>query len=101
MAGAVAGSSGAVVGWFKTRAPTESWTPLRNSGQWVIGAALGLYFTPEVTALVAGLWWAVVLGIAWALLLGVGFGAWLYRLHAPRMPDVPPDRMRATCYFSG
>ena len=50
-----------------TGAPTESWTPLRNSGQWVIGAALGLYFTPEVTALVAGLWWAVVLGIAWAL----------------------------------
>ena len=84
-----------------TGAPTESWTPLRNSGQWVIGAALGLYFTPEVTALVAGLWWAVVLGIAWALLLGVGFGTWLYRLHAPRMPDVPPDRMRATCYFAG
>ena len=27
-------------------APTESWGPLRNGGQWAIGAALGLYFTP-------------------------------------------------------
>lgn len=33
-------------------APTESWGPLRNGGQWAIGAALGLYFTPEVSALV-------------------------------------------------
>lgn len=32
-------------------APTESWGPLRNGGQWAIGAALGLYFTPEVSAL--------------------------------------------------
>lgn len=31
-------------------APTESWGPLRNGGQWAIGAALGLYFTPEVSA---------------------------------------------------
>ena len=36
--------------------PAESWTPLRNTGQWIIGAALGLYFTPQVVALVAGLW---------------------------------------------
>ena len=51
-------------------APTESWGPLRNGGQWAIGAALGLYFTPEVSALVGSLWWAIILGIAWALLLG-------------------------------
>ena len=37
-------------------APTESWAPLRNGGQWVIGTALGLTFTPEVGGLVAGLW---------------------------------------------
>ena len=59
-------------------APTESWAPLRNAGQWSIGAALGLYFTPQVVALVASLWWAIALGIAWALLLGWLFGAWLY-----------------------
>jgi uncharacterized membrane protein AbrB (regulator of aidB expression) len=45
-------------------APTESWVPFRNGGQWVIGSALGLYFTPAVGALVAGLWWAIVVGVA-------------------------------------
>ena len=82
-------------------APTESWGPLRNAGQWTIGAALGLYFTPQVMALVAGLWWAIALGIAWALVLGWLFGAWLYRVHAPRMHGVPASMMRATSYFSG
>src|SRR3990167_8701768 len=56
------------------RARTESWTPLRNLGQCLIGAALGLYFTPQVTALVASLWWAIGLGIVWALGLGLVFG---------------------------
>jgi len=81
--------------------PTASWTPLRNVGQWVIGTALGLYFTPQVTALVLGLWWAIALGIVWALALGLGFGAWLHRIHAPRMPHVSPAVMRATTYFAG
>jgi uncharacterized protein len=80
--------------------PTESAGPLRNAGQWVIGAALGLYFTPRVTALVAGLWWAIALGIIWALALGVGFGLWLQRLHAPRMPQLAAPAMRATTYFA-
>ena len=61
--------------------PTASWTPFRNLGQWVIGAALGLYFTPQVVALVAGLWWAIGLNIVWALALGLAFGAWLHRVH--------------------
>ena len=82
-------------------APTESWGPLRNGGQWSIGAALGLYFTPEVSALVGSLWCAIILGIAWALLLGWGFGAWLYRLHAPRMHGVPASMLRSTSYFAG
>ena len=82
-------------------APTESWAPLRNGGQWAIGATLGLYFTPQVVALVASLWWAIGLGIVWALVLGWLFGAWLYRLHAPRMHGVPASMMRATSYFSG
>ena len=82
-------------------APTDSAAPLRNAGQWTLGAILGLYFTPEVTALVAGLWWAVALAIGWALLLGWAFGAWLHRMHAPLMPDVPAPAMRATTYFAG
>ena len=51
-------------------APSESWGPLRNTGQWIIGAALGLYFTPQVTALVVSLWWAIALAIVWALAAG-------------------------------
>ena len=82
-------------------APTASWGVARNTAQWTIGAALGLYFTPSVTALVASMWWVIVLGIAFALLLGWLFGGWLYRLHAPRMPEVPAQQLRATCYFSG
>ena len=62
-------------------APTRSYTPLRNAGQWVIGAALGLYFTPQVVALVATLWWAIALNIVWALALGLAFGAWLHWVH--------------------
>src|SRR3989344_4694534 len=76
--------------------PTQSWGPLRNAGQWTIGAALGLYFTPQVAALISGLWWAIVLGIVWALFLGWLVGAWLYRLHAPRMHGVPAPMLRAT-----
>lgn len=82
-------------------APTHSWAPLRNAAQWTIGVALGLYFTPQMVALVSGLWWAIVLGIVWALVMGWLFGAWLYRVHAPRMHGVPAPMLRATSYFAG
>jgi membrane AbrB-like protein len=82
-------------------APTESWAPLRNTGQWVIGTALGLYFTPAVGALVASLWWAIALGIAWALMLGLCFGAWLRRLHAGHLAHLSPAQLLSTTYFAG
>lgn len=82
-------------------APTASYTPLRNAGQWAIGMALGLYFTPQMVGLVAGLWWAIVLAIVWALGLGWLFAQGLQALHAKRMPHVPVRSMRATTYFSG
>ncbi|WP_256856761.1 AbrB family transcriptional regulator [Variovorax sp. KK3] len=82
-------------------APTASYTPLRNAGQWAIGTALGLYFTPQMVGLVAGLWWAIVLAIVWALGLGWLFGRWLHGLHASKMPHVPEHSMRATTYFAG
>ena len=81
--------------------PVASWVPLRNTGQWVIGAALGLYFTPEVGRLVAGLWWAIALAIAWALLLGVSFGAWLQRVHAGRIAGLAPAQVGSTMFFAG
>jgi hypothetical protein len=69
----------------------------RAVGDW---RRAGPVFHAAGVALVASLWWAIVLGIAWALLLGWGFGAWLYRLHAPRCTACP-DAMRATSYFAG
>ena len=77
-----------------------SWTPLRNAGQWVIGSALGLYFTPQVVALVAGLWWAIVLNVVWALGLGLTFGACLYKIHHGPGRFHVPGLSRITTYFA-
>ena len=79
---------------------TQSWTPLRNIGQWTIGCALGLYFTPLVVALVAGLWWAIALNIVWALGLGLGFGAWLHRVHERPGRFHVAGLSRITTYFA-
>ncbi len=97
--------------------PTRSADVLRNAGQWIIGTALGLYFTPQVGALVLSLWWAIALGIVWALALGYGFGAWLHKRHAPQLMQGmgtgtdagagaraerhSANAVRATSYFAG
>lgn len=60
-------------------APFAAAPPLRNAGQWAIGTALGLYFTPQVVATVASHWMAIVVGIAWALAAGAAFGVFLAR----------------------
>ncbi len=80
--------------------PVASSTALRNGGQWVIGAALGLYFTPQVTALVLGLGWAVVLAVAWALGLGALFGVWMHRALGPAGAALTPAQRRATAWFA-
>ena len=82
-------------------APTHSEAALRNAGQWAIGAALGLYFTPEVTRLVLSLWWPVALGIDWALLLGLGFGLVLRGALGADLQGWSAAETRATMYFSG
>ena len=74
---------------------------MRNVGQWVIGAALGLYFTAEVGQLVLSLWWAILLGIVWALGLGFAFGLWLQWRTASLLPELSAKHMRATSYFAG
>lgn len=56
--------------------PVATIRPLRNVGQWIIGVSLGLYFSPEIGALIARHWFSLVLGMMVALLLGV-FGTWL------------------------
>lgn len=72
---------------------------LRNAGQWTIGTALGLYFTPQVLTLVAGLWWAVALAVAWALGLGWGFGRWLQARHGEELGSTRAQQA-ATGYFA-
>ena len=70
--------------------PLAASVRLRNAGLWMIGVALGLYFTPQVVALLLPLAPAVVAGVLWALALGYGFYRFLHRLNGG---DV------ATCYF--
>jgi uncharacterized protein len=65
---------------------------LRNLGQWIIGVALGLYFTADVGARVLALAPAIALGVGWALALGWAFHRWLAWTH--------PDASRATTWFS-
>lgn len=50
----------------------------RDGGQWIIGTALGLYFTPDVTREVVRLAPWVAVNVAFALALG-GAGAWVLR----------------------
>jgi membrane AbrB-like protein len=87
-------------GMTMANGPTASWTPLRNCGQWIIGGALGLYFTPQIVSLVGSLWWAMAIGIVWALALGLVFGAWLYRVNGGVGPFHIAGLSRVTTYFS-
>lgn len=81
-------------------APTASAGVLRNTGQWIIGAALGLYFTPQVGTFVLQTGWAIALGVLWSLMLGLVFGLWLQRRHAQDLAGLSPAQVRATTYFA-
>jgi membrane AbrB-like protein len=59
--------------------PMRGSNRLRNAGQWMIGVALGLYFTPAVVALVLKLAPALLAGVAWAFVLGYAFYRFLLR----------------------
>ena len=76
-------------------APVAAAPVLRNVGQWVIGVALGLYFTPEVLRTVAALAPALAAGIAWALLMGYGFYRLLWAASGR-----PAGGGRATAFFA-
>ena len=64
----------------------------RAAGQWAIGAALGLYFTPEAVERISQLWLPILFGILWSVLIGM-FCAWMMR----RYTDADP----ATAFFAG
>lgn len=66
---------------------------LRNGGQWLIGTALGLHFTPLVLQQLLRLAPALLAGVLWALLLGALFYRLLLKYGGA------PDR--ATAFFAG
>lgn len=53
---------------------------LRQAGQWAIGTALGLYFTPAVLKVLASYAGYIGVGVLFALLLGVACGWLLHTL---------------------
>lgn len=57
----------------------------RQVGQWIIGAALGLYFSPDVVREIARLGPWIALAIAFALALGA-LGSWLLARLVPGDP---------------
>ncbi|GAB4090341.1 AbrB family transcriptional regulator [Hydrogenophaga soli] len=82
-------------------APVASWGPARNTGQWVIGTALGLSFTPDVGALIGGLAGCIALGVTWACLMGWLLGRWLDHAQRDLLAPLPPRARRATTFFAG
>ena len=76
-------------------APVRSAPVLRNVGQWTIGTALGLYFTPQVVALLPGLALPIALAVAWALLIGYAFYRWLWWVQGSQ-----PGMKRETAFFA-
>jgi membrane AbrB-like protein len=54
----------------------------RYLGQWLIGTALGLYFTPQVIREVGGAWYLLAAGAAFAIAVGYLSGLVLARLAA-------------------
>ncbi len=65
---------------------------LRNAGQWAIGTALGLHFTPLVLQQLPRLAPALLAGVLWALFMGALFYRLLMRIGAPD---------RASAFFAG
>ena len=76
-------------------APVDTAAPLRNAGQWAIGTALGLYFTPEVLRTIVTLAPVLLAGIVWALVLGFFF----YRVLAAVSSAHTPQE-HATAFFA-
>lgn len=52
----------------------------RESGQWIIGTSLGLYFTPQVVHEIGGWWFWLIAGAAFSIAVGYLTGMALARL---------------------
>ena len=57
-------------------APVASVKPFLYLGQYIIGITLGLYFSPEITAIIAVHWVVITISMGLPIILGV-FGTWV------------------------
>ena len=71
--------------------PLHAPIAVRSAGQWVIGTALGLYFTAPVVGALVSYSGSILLAVLFALALGAAGAALLQRLSGVD---------RATCFFS-
>lgn len=76
MIGPLFGTAAARLSGVDLRCPTQ----VREAGQWAIGTALGLYFTPAVLVILVSYIGYVAAGVVFALALGAGCGWLLHRL---------------------
>ncbi|HJV51558.1 MAG TPA: AbrB family transcriptional regulator [Noviherbaspirillum sp.] len=76
MIGPLLSTAAARMAGLDLRAPVQ----LREAGQWAIGTALGLYFTPAVLQTLASYVGCIVAAVLFALLLGAACGWLLQRL---------------------
>ncbi len=60
--------------------PVACSVPIRCTGQWAIGASLGLYFTPQIVVMISSYWPLVLAGVLFAFLLGALGSLLLHRL---------------------
>jgi len=57
-------------------APVASIKPFQFFGQYIIGITLGLYFSPDIVAIISQHWVAIAISMALPILLGA-FGSWV------------------------
>lgn len=76
MIGPLLSTAAARMGGLDLRAPVQ----LREAGQWAIGTALGLYFTPAVLQTLASYVGYIAAAVMFAMLLGAACGWLLHRL---------------------
>lgn len=76
MLGPLLATAACRVGGLDVEAPPGA----RETGQWIIGTALGLYFTPAVLAEVRDAWWLLASGAACSIAVGYASAALLARL---------------------
>lgn len=80
--------------------PTAVFVPMRNGAQLTMGAALGMYFTPDVVAAMGSIAWVIWLALMWAFFSSWIVGVWFYRVLSRSTRRGSRESMTATAYFA-